>query len=291
MAKKGLGRGLETLLSASSTLKNMENPEIHPGEKVQKISLKQIIPNPHQPRQIIDPDKLQELAASIQHYGVVQPIVVTPLPDGRYQLIAGERRWRACLQLDMNEIPAIVREYNELEITAIALIENIQREDLNPLEEAQIYRELMEKCAWTQGDLAVQIGKSRSAIANTVRLLGLPAEIRSLLLENRLSSGHCRALLGLDTPELQIKAAAKIMKQQLNVRQTENLVKELNQKAPALPKPQKSYRMKEWENQLAAALSTKVEIVRQTQGHGKIIISYTQEDELQWMVGIITGQN
>ncbi len=290
MTKKGLGRGLDALLSPAKALKTMENLEVQPGEKVQKILLEQIVPNPYQPRQSINPDKLEELAASIKHYGVVQPIVLTPLDEGHYQLVAGERRWRACLQLEMTEIPAIIREYTELEMAAIALIENIQRESLNPLEEAQIYRELMDKCSWTQEELGTQIGKSRSVIANTVRLLTLPAEIRTLLLENKLSAGHGRALLGLESPELQIKAAARILEQQLNVRQTEKLIQELNKSPAALPKPQKPYRMKEWESQLAAALSSEVKIVRQDNGRGKIVISYKQEDELRWMVGVITGQ-
>ncbi|MCQ2559198.1 MAG: ParB/RepB/Spo0J family partition protein [Clostridia bacterium] len=290
MIKKGLGRGLDALLSPSKALKTMENLEVQPGEKVQKILLEQIVPNPYQPRQSINPDKLEELAASIKHYGVVQPIVLTPLDEGHYQLVAGERRWRACVQLEMTEIPAIIREYTELEMAAIALIENIQRESLNPLEDAQIYCELMDKCSWTQEELGLQIGKSRSVIANTVRLLALPAEVRALILENKLSAGHGRALLGLDSPELQIKAAARILEQQLNVRQTEKLIQELNKSPAALPKPQKTYRMKEWENQLAAALSSEVKIVRQDNGRGKIVISYKQEDELRWMVGVITGQ-
>ncbi|MCL6612503.1 MAG: ParB/RepB/Spo0J family partition protein, partial [Peptococcaceae bacterium] len=216
--KRGLGKGLEALLPGAS------------GERdgrLREINLNEVVPNPRQPRQVLNDEKLGELAGSIREHGVVQPIVVRPLEDGKYELIAGERRWRACLELGMQKIPAVIRDYGDMEAAAVALIENVQRENLNPLEEARAYKILMEDFGLTQEDVSKRVGKSRPFVGNMVRLLSLPEEIQQMVMENRLSAGHARAILGLEDRDRQISAAKRIISGQLNVRQAESLVKKM----------------------------------------------------------------
>lgn len=281
--KRGLGKGLEALLPVT-----LEDESI---EKVKYINVADVIPNTKQPRKMIDESKLQELADSIHQHGVVQPIVVRPLQEGSYEIIAGERRWRACLHLNMEHIPAIVREYGDLEATAVALIENIQREDLNPMEEAMAYRVLMDDFGLTQEDLSKRLGKSRSFIGNMVRLLSLPLDIKTMLMEEKITAGHARAVLGLNEQKHQMKMVQKIVEYQLNVRQTEKLVKAMNEKKQSTRKiKRKPYKIKDIENQMTSVLSTNVKITSAPEGGGKIVIQFNGEDDLKWLVKVITGQ-
>ncbi len=195
------------------------------AERLKEIAINDVAPSPRQPRQLLNGEKLTELADSIKEHGIVQPIVVRPLEGGKFQIIAGERRWRACLDLGMQKIPAVIRDYGDLEAAAVALIENVQRENLNPVEEARAYRILMEEFGLTQEEVSKRVGKSRPFVGNMVRLLTLPDEIQRMVLENRITTGHARAILGIQDGKRQIAAANKIIKGQMNVRQAENLVR------------------------------------------------------------------
>ncbi|HWI63833.1 MAG TPA: ParB/RepB/Spo0J family partition protein [Symbiobacteriaceae bacterium] len=217
MSKKGLGRGLGALI-----------PEVEVGEKeresITELEIGQIHPNPKQPRKHFDQDKLAELSASIREHGVVQPIVVRPKGD-HYEIVAGERRWRASQLAGLTKVPALVRDFSEAETMEIALIENLQREDLNPLEEAEAYRILLEEFRLTQDELAQRLGKSRPQITNTLRLLQLSPVARNEVQAGRLSMGHAKVLLGLESPEEQNALALKVAEDGLSVRELENAVK------------------------------------------------------------------
>jgi ParB family chromosome partitioning protein len=280
--KRGLGRGLEALLPAKNEDKS--------GVRIKEIKLADVVPNTKQPRKMMDENKLMELAESIREHGIVQPIVVRPLGPGDYELIAGERRWRACLSLGMEKIPAIIREYDDLEATAVALIENIQRENLNPLEEAMAYKVLMDDFGLTQEDVSKRVGKSRPFVGNMVRLLTLPLDIKNMMVEGKISAGHARAMLTIEDKNQQIKLAEKIVDRQLNVRQTEKLVKAAAQKKPARQKVKKAFKIKDIEDQLFNVLATKVKITSSPGGGGKIVIQYSGEDDLRWLVKVLTGQ-
>jgi len=218
--KRGLGRGLGALIPSDPENSNYD------GE-LKEIKVSQIIPNPSQPRMLIDTDKLQELMESIKEHGVVQPVVVRPVKGEKYELIAGERRWRACKGLEKKFIPALVKSYNDFEASAIALIENIQRENLNALEEAQAYDKLMDEYGLTQEDISKKLGKSRPFIANMVRLLNLPEEIKDMVIDGSLTAGHARCLIVIKDRDKQMAAALKIVRGNLNVRQTEQMVKKM----------------------------------------------------------------
>ena len=219
--QRGLGKGLQALFPG----------QLNQGatEQLKEIAVDKIRIAPRQPRQIFDPEKLAELAESIKELGVIQPVVVRPGQEGGYELIAGERRWRACKMLGHKTIPAVIKEYHDLEATAVALIENIQRENLNPLEEALAYQQLMEEFHLTQEEVSERVGKSRPFVANMVRLLGLADEVKEMLAQGQLSAGHARALLAVEDAKKQVNLAEKIIKQQLNVRQTENLTRTHNE--------------------------------------------------------------
>ncbi|MBP2019494.1 ParB family chromosome partitioning protein [Symbiobacterium terraclitae] len=216
MSKKGLGRGLGALI-----------PEVDLSERerqgVVELEIGQIVPNPAQPRRDFDPDRLEELAASIREHGIVQPIVVRQVGQG-YEIIAGERRWRAAKQAGLSKVPALVREFTDAERMEIALIENLQREDLNPLEEAEAYRTLMETFGLTQEALAKRLGRSRPQVANTLRLLHLPQPVQEEVRSGRLSMGHAKVLLGVEDAADRIALAERAVREQLSVRQLEELV-------------------------------------------------------------------
>ena len=225
MAKKsGLGRGLDILF--------LDNAVADRTNTVEFVKISQIDPKSNQPRKTFDNDALAQLADSISTHGVLQPIIVRLRESGRYEIVAGERRWRASKLAGLSEIPAVIVDHDELKTAQIAIVENIQRENLNPLEEAMAYRALAEDHGMTQEEIAAQVGKSRSAIANFVRVLDLPEEILPLLAEGKLSAGHARALLSLKNPENAVVLAQKIVENGLSVREVENEVKKLN-------KPQK----------------------------------------------------
>ncbi len=275
--KKGLGRGLSALIPVEEENVNNVN---NINNVMREVSINKIYPNPNQPRQKIDEDSLNELIHSIKTHGLIQPIVVRPAKDDYYEIIAGERRWLACNKIGFNIVPVIIKIYSDLEASAAALIENIQREDLNTIDEANAYRKLMDNYGLTQEELSTKVGKSRSFIGNMVRILALPDAIKDMLLEGLITAGHARALLPLPDNETQIKFGLKIIKQQLSVRKTEELVKKLteNEKQkenikPVSPTP-------EWEKQLIQDLGKKVIIKGNSNGSGKIIIKYNNSDEL-----------
>lgn len=281
MSKKGLGRGLGALIPSS--------PENNLQQEVRELDIEQIHPNPNQPRQFFDEDKLQELALSIQEHGVVQPIIVRLDAKGNYEIVAGERRWRACQKLGMKKVPALVREISDLEISEIALIENIQREDLNPVEEAQAYKRLMEDFGLTQEQLSLKVGKSRSFIANIVRLLNLHPRIQALLAQGSLSAGHARPLLALPEQEKQMVVAEKVIHANLSVRQTEELVKSLTSRevnTPPAPKEHRNPLHLQIEEKIRSLLGTKVKIKDSGQG-GRIEIEYYGPDDLQRIIDVV----
>ena len=240
-------------------------------------------PREGQPRVLFDEEALQELADSIGKRGVLQPILVAPKGD-HFEIVAGERRWRAAKMAGLLKIPAIVREFGEQELTEVALIENIQREDLNPIEEAQAYRQLMEDFRLKQDELAAKVSKSRSAVANSLRLLKLDKHVQAMLMEGSLSEGHARALLGLDDKKKQLEAAKEIQEKQLSVRETERLVKKLNQPEKEAETDWKSADQTaydDWELKLRKALETKVAIRRSTPDRGQIVIDYYSVEDLE----------
>ena len=264
----GLGRGLEALL---------------PESGLQDIPVERIRPNPLQPRQTFVEDELAELAQSIREHGILQPVVVSRQPEaGAYQLIVGERRWRAAQQAGLATIPALIRPTGSREALEIALVENLQRASLSPLETAEAYAALISEFGITQEQVAGRVGKSRSAVANTLRLLNLAHVVKEALAANAISEGHARALLRL-SPELQVVALAEIAKRGLNVRQTERLVKRLLG-SPRSPKTMPTdARSGEWEDQLRRTLATKVEIKRRGKS-GTIRIHFYSDEELEDLV-------
>lgn len=286
MAKKGLGRGLGALLNTEEVVDN-----VFDKKDIVELKITEIEPNANQPRNYFDTEKLAALSESIKEYGVLQPIVVKQLETGFYKIIAGERRWRAARMAGLKKIPVIIKEYDNKETMEIALIENLQRENLNPIEEAMGFRELMNDFGLTQEELSKKVGKSRPAIANSLRLLNLPEEIRQLLIEGKLSPGHARALLGTDRKEIKLEAAKKIIEEGLNVRQIEKYIASL-QIQPKIEKEEKEDIEKKryfrsLESSLSNTLGTKVKIVPQKNNKGKIQIDYYSNEEFERLLEII----
>ncbi|MEE0410027.1 MAG: ParB/RepB/Spo0J family partition protein, partial [Clostridia bacterium] len=246
-------------------------------------------PNKNQPRHSFDNDKIEELAESIKEHGVIQPIIVVR-NDDRYKIVAGERRWRAAKKAGLKEIPAVIRNYSEFEIAQIALIENLQRENLNPIEEALGYQTLMNKFSMTQEDVSDKIGKSRSAIANAVRLLSLDEPIRQKLISGEISSGHARALLSIESPKVRLVLLESIIEKGLNVRQTEALAKQLQKAKPKKNKPvideQVKAQLAILEDRLSTKLGTKVTLHHDNK-KGKIEIEYYGNRDLDRIISII----
>jgi len=278
MAKgKGLGRGLEAIFAEEVPAQNTPVG----------IRLSDIEPNPRQPRQDFEPVALEELAQSIRENGIITPITLRKTGD-TYQIIAGERRWRASRLAGLTEIPAIVLDVDENTAYALALIENLQREDLNPMEEAEGYRRLTQELGLTQEQAALRVGRSRPAVANALRLLSLPKSVEALLREKQLSAGHARALLPLEREEVMLKAAQTILEQQLSVRQTEALVKQL-QKQPA-DKPEKTpdIYVQDLEREMAAFTGHKI-IIQPGAKKGKITIEYYGNEDLEAVCEALKG--
>lgn len=276
--RRALGRGLDALI-----------PSAESREGAAEIPIARVSPNPHQPRQAIDEESLAELAASIREHGVIQPLVVTQVGD-EYQLIAGERRWRAAQLAGLTSVPAIIKETTPQQTLELALVENVQRADLNPLEEAGAYRQLMDEFGLTQEQVAERVGKSRTAVANTVRLLRLPDDVKEALAAGRISEGHARALLSLPTARLQRQALAIIEGRALNVRQIEALVRqmqaepeEVSSKADSLS-PQDRDAVEKFQ----ARLGTRINLVRGKKG-GRLVIHFYSEEELQAIYEAILG--
>ncbi len=271
-AKGGLGKGLEALFADNST----------DEAAVSTLAVSEIEPNRGQPRKQFDPAALADLADSIRQHGVLQPLVVRPMPDGSYQLVAGERRWRAARMAGLSQVPVVIKELSDSETMALALIENLQREDLNAIEEAMGYRDLMENFGLTQEQVSAKVGKSRPVVTNALRLLGLPEEVRGLLSEGKLSVGHARALLSLGEEELIRQAAADTVKKGLSVRQVEALAKRQKQQKAA-PKPQNAWDQSffaEVELALSQCLARKVKVEGEN-GRGRLVIEFYDEDDLR----------
>lgn len=269
--RKGLGKGLGALIPTAE-----DNAA---AQGVAEVPLASITPNPHQPRSTIRDQDLVELAASIEEHGIIQPLIVARAPDG-YQLIAGERRWRSARLAGLTTVPVIVKEAAPSEMLELALVENIQRADLNALEEAIAYRQLIEEFGLTQEQAARRVGKSRVAVANTLRLLKAARPVQEALLAGRISEGHARALLGLEREEAQEAALKTVLKQGLNVRQAEELVRRLlGQGERQRPAPAISPETRALESRFREALGTKVNLRRSGEG-GRIVIHFYSDEEL-----------
>lgn len=272
----------------TSTKKATEKPAEQPAE--QFLPINKVEPNREQPRKVFDEDALNELAESIRIYGILQPLLVQKEKD-YYRIIAGERRWRAAKIAGLKKVPVIIKELSEKEIMEISLIENLQREDLNPIEEAEGYQKLLQEFDMTQEDLAQRVSKSRSAITNTIRLLKLDAAVQKLLSDGALSSGHARALLSLEDNELQKEAAERIIREGLSVRDTERLVKRLTTKKPVkepvLP-AQDDFIYRDIEEKMRQILETKVQIKNKGK-RGRIEIEYYSPDELDRILAMLTS--
>ena len=281
MAKAKLGRGLGSLFDEPVIAENTDT--------VETLRITLVEPNKNQPRHQFDNDKIEELAESIKEHGVIQPIIVVR-NDDRYKIVAGERRWRAAKKAGLKEIPAVIRNYSEFEIAQIALIENLQRENLNPIEEALGYQTLMSKFSMTQEDVSDKIGKSRSAIANAVRLLSLDEPIRQKLISGEISSGHARALLSVESPKVRLALLESIIEKGLNVRQTEALAKQLQKAKPKKKKPvideQVQAQLAILEDRLSTKLGTKVTLHHDNK-KGKIEIEYYGNRDLDRIISII----
>jgi ParB family chromosome partitioning protein len=273
MQKQALGKGLGALIPDLSSLDDKEKKALG----VIEIDLDKIVPNEYQPRKVFSDDKLQELAASIKEQGVIQPIIVHRAVSG-FQLIAGERRWRASRIAGLKTIPALVKEATKRELLEMALIENIQREDLNPLEAAEAYKRLQDEFKLTQEDLAKRVGKERSTVTNFLRLLGLPKEVKHDLATGAMSMGHAKALLSLERVRDQLQVAALIVKKGLSVRESEALASRLKN-PPKEKKPKQNQELKAVEENLRKALGTKVSIMAKSRG-GRIVIEYYSPEEL-----------
>jgi ParB family chromosome partitioning protein len=281
--KRGLGRGLDALIPSSFE-------DQVPADGVRRVPVDKVLPNPRQPRTEIEQSELKQLSDSIREHGVLQPLVVLPADtQGKHTLIAGERRLRAAKLAGLAEVPVIVREASELQQLELALIENLQRLDLNPLEAAEGYRQLVEEFSLSHEAVADRVGKSRTAVTNTLRLLKLSASVRKALGENRISEGHARALLALPNAQAQAAALQTILDQDLNVRQTEELVRRLGgerRKRPAKRKP--SPEEAALEDQLRESLGTKVTLKRTSKG-GSLVIRFYSDEELDALVDRLLG--
>ena len=273
MKRKVLGKGLAALL-----------PDASPGsegERLLELPPDRIDPNPEQPRQHIDPQKLSELAKSMIEQGVVQPLVVRRV-GSRFQIIAGERRWRAAREAGLERVPVVVRQAGDRELLEIALVENIQREELNPIEEAGAYRRLIAELGYSQEQVAARVGKDRSTVANLLRLLRLPREIRGLVADQKLSPGHARPLLTLDAPDAQTAIAREIVEKGLSVRDVERRVQSANRPVKATKASRADANTREAESHLEQALGTRVRVRRQGRkgSRGRLEVEFHSEDEL-----------
>lgn len=291
--RKGLGRGLNTLIpSAPIPDANLEDIAELTKQKSEypetTLSINEIEPNPDQPRNQFDEDSLQELADSIHQYGVLQPLLVKK-KKGYYEIVAGERRWRAAKMAGVEKVPVIVRDFDENEIVEIALIENIQREDLSPIEEALAYQRLMKEHNLKQDQIAEKVSKSRAAITNSLRLLKLDPRVQDMLEEEMISTGHARALLAIHDGDLQYEIAVKVFDEKLSVRDIEKMVKDLNRPKKEKTKEDTEYQFlyKDLEESMKQILGSKVSIKNKKNNKGKIEIEYYSKDELERIVDMI----
>ncbi|HHT87625.1 MAG TPA: ParB/RepB/Spo0J family partition protein [Clostridiales bacterium] len=286
--KRGLGKGLDIMIPERISETDAKEENV---SRETLLPIRDIEPNKTQPRQMFDDESLQELADSIKQYGVIQPIIVRKT-DNRYEIIAGERRWRAARLAGLKEVPVIIKEYNRQEVLEIALIENIQREDLNPIEEALAYQKLIQEHNLKQEELAERVSKSRVAVTNALRLLKLDERVQQMLIDNKLSSGHARALLSIEDADVQYDAACKVSDKGLSVRDTEKLVKQMLKtkrvKETAVTE-ENSFIYRDLEERLKNIMGTKVSINRKQKGRGKIEIEYYSDDDLERIMDLFNS--
>ena len=306
MAKKGLGKGLGAIFGEDVVKENKEETEKKAKAKAEAkaaeemdekgrilmLKLDLVQPNKEQPRKTFDEEKINELAESIKNYGVLQPLLVQK-NDSFYEIIAGERRWRAAKAAGLKEVPAVLKEYSKQEAMEISLIENVQRADLNPIEEALGYKQLIDEFGLTQEEIAVRVAKSRTVITNTMRLLKLDEQIQNMLVQGVITSGHARALLSLEDIQMQLKAAKEILDKKLSVRETERLVKRLQKEASGEKKEEKkkdetvALIYQDLEDRMKSVMGTKVSIHNKDKNKGRIEIEYYSEAELERIVEMI----
>lgn len=305
MKKGGLGKGLDSLIqSSTSRPKSASKPEVKEKivEKVvekivekpmeQKVKLSLIEPNREQPRKHFDEEALQELSNSIQQYGIIQPLVVKKNKD-YYEIIAGERRWRAAKMAGLKEVPVIIKEYTDQEVMEISLIENIQRENLNPIEEALAYRRLLDEFHLKQEEVANRVSKSRTAVTNSLRLLKLDDRVQQMVIDQQLTSGHVRALLAVEDKNAQYETAKKVFEENLSVRDTEKLVKLVVSPKPERTKKELTHSeiYHDLEEKMKEIFGSKVSINRKSEHKGKIEIEYYSDDELERIMDIMRSMD
>ncbi len=292
-AARGLGKGLDSLIPAAAPKVNSDKAVEKTENSVQEtlVKITKVEPNREQPRKNFDEDALQELAESIKQFGLLQPILVQDRKT-YYEIIAGERRWRAAKLAGLKEVPVIIRDYTEQEIVEISLIENIQREDLNPIEEAQAYKRLLTEFHLKQDEVAERVSKSRTAVTNSMRLLKLCDEVQQMIIDDMISTGHARALISIEDPEQQYTIAQRVFDEKLSVRDVEKLVKDLNK--PQKPKKEvaedKSLDIiyQDVEEKLKQSLGTKVSIASKGNGAGKLEIEFYTHDDLDKIIELLT---
>ena len=288
--KKGLGRGLESLFGfyddvSNENITNQKTSETN--SNVSEIDINKIFPNPNQPRKHFDEDALNELASSIKTHGIIQPLVVNKVDDDRYMIIAGERRWRASNKAGLAKVPVVIKNYTEKQVKEISLIENLQREDLNPIEAAKAIKQLMDEYSLTQETVADRIGKSRSNVANTLRLLTLYPDVIKMIEEGKLTSGHARCLVVVDDVNTQIKFAKQAASGKMSVRELEKAVKNyLNPKPTTVVKQEQSLELKELINDMQRVFSTKISAIG-NDNKGRIYIDYYSRDDLDRISDLI----
>ena len=303
--KSGLGRGLDALFpektvqskpktvktvkeekKATAETKKSSQQETSNGERMMKISM--IEPNREQPRKKFDEDALQELSESIKQYGILQPLLVSDKKD-YYEIVAGERRWRAAKMAGLKEVPVVVKEFSTQEIVEISLIENIQREDLNPVEEAMAYKRLIDEFHLKQDEIAERVSKSRTAVTNSMRLLKLDSRVQQMMVDEMISAGHARAILAISDPEQQYNAAMKVFDEKLSVRETEKLVKSIltpTKKKPVVSNPTEDAIYESLEEKMKGITGTRVFIHRKKNNKGKIEIEYYSRDDLDRIIDL-----
>lgn len=290
-AKRGLGKGIDAMISGDDTKMKKVVKEVI--KEVDTIDINKIEPNNNQPRKNFNEDKIHELAESIKQHGLIEPLIVQKGKKGFYTIIAGERRWRAAREAGIKEIPVVVKDYSDQQVMEIALIENIQREDLNAIEEAEAYERLIKDFNLKQDEVAERVSKSRVAITNSLRLLKLDPRVREMIIEDKIKSGHARALLAVNDPEEQYRLAVMIFDHSMSVRETEKMVKKyLSDK----DKPKKEVKekdtqteliYKDFEEKLKTVIGTKVNINHKGKGKGKIEIEYFSPDEFDRIIGLM----
>ncbi len=289
-AKRGLGKGLDALIPETEEESKNKKEVV---KEVDTIDINKIEPNSAQPRKFFDEDSIQELAESIKQHGLIEPLIVQKSREDFYMIIAGERRWRAAKIAGLKRIPVIVKDYTSQQIMEIALIENLQREDLNPIEEAEAYNRLIEEYNLKQDDVAEKVSKSRAAVTNSLRLLKLDERVRNMIIEDKIKSGHARALLSISDGDKQYSAAVKIFDEKLSVREAEKLAKQINNTEIKKEKKKDSsmdeliYR--QYEENLKNVMGTKVNISRKNGGKGKIEIEYYSSDDFDRLIDLLSG--